>query len=261
MAKTRRTTRALATMVMGFIALFMACGNPGGGEPSPTPFVSQRWPSDEECVDAAPSTTVELRPIGPGGQLERVVVPVIPDDPGDPIDIGPYRLLPWGYDGPSLQNASVEAAVGRDDWGATQDDVEITSSRVYVETGFVPKGFVPLSVDAATIRGEVAQVSWTYDGPSESRVILARRDLTLYPSSPFEIPLTACDSFFYHRSGEFKGHTMITAVRFMDDEVIELVLIEGSILTKIEGDVADGDELIRMLESLDPPIAAATPGP
>jgi hypothetical protein len=129
----------------------------------------------------------------------------------------------------------------------------LASSRIYADIGYVPPDFSLIGMEATALNGRVARIGWYYDGPLEGLITVMRTDLDVYPSAPVEVRLPACDAYLYIETAQFHGHLMLLEPAKVGGPQ-RLTLRAGRTVTTIYADLGEMSELIRMLESFDPPI-------
>jgi hypothetical protein len=238
-------------------SMTLACSGGGGPDPQPTldPHASQ-WPSEEECKDATP-TFREVRTVEASGLPFNYTMAFVPENPAEPIELPPFRLLPLGYDGPLAESPS---GIGQRVYSETEDAKLLQASRAWVAIAYDPIGYqLVQGPSGTTLDEEVAHVARIFNSETQGGfgvIWVTRVDLRVKPELPVVLRVPPCDASMVIERTTFRGHpAMIERHRFSAPN--KLTFVSDDIVTEISGDTTV-EELIRIAESFDPPIAAAS---
>jgi hypothetical protein len=252
---------SLAIVTILVLATAFACSDDDDGPPTVPTLdpLAARWPSDEECKDATPAIR-QVRTVAPDGEPLTITEAFFPDDPGEPLDLFPFRLLPPGYPDPAIQAPTRQV---ERDFLETEDASLLPSSRAWFRINHIPVGYEvgpgPLGV---LVDGQAARVAWTFEskGAGLGMVWVWRTDARVWPDLlPIDVRVTPCDSSIVIEKTTFHGHPAIVERDRDGGAPNKLTFVSNEIETYLYGDVPL-EELFRLAESFDPPIVAATPG-
>jgi hypothetical protein len=227
----------------------MACGNPEGADPTPTSFAAQQW-----CVGPVATYAAFDEPSGDLREGHATVVPIGSDAP---VEVGSYRLVPRAYHGPTSLQIAMEQAGGSQVWGRTRDLTDIAESHLYVDINYLPAGYAIQHVEAVTLGDEVWAISWYFDGPLASTIEVSRTNFETFPGAKADVRLLGCGAARATESDLFHGHLVVVERDRQAAGARRLFLVADGVSTVAHGNVFV-DELVKMLESFDPPIAASS---
>lgn len=198
-------------------------------------------------IGQEPSTRSEQRTVGPSGQEGpvTVIVPNYPEDPGEPVTKGEFRLLPFGYTDPNTpvpqptcEKPSVDAA----------NSEVLKSASSYANVGYVPNGFQSASPSATVVcDAEIRELKWSLPGPKAAPLEIVRGPAR----KPYDIRVPPPESWYTVEDGLVNGMPAIflrNKPGLLGPQTI--YFFQGDVLTIIEGPVQDLAELIKVAEGL-----------
>lgn len=153
-------TGVLVFLVGGLgLALLWGRG-PAAGEGTTEP---RRWaPPPEEFLARA-------RERGTTGTIHYEYLPP-PENPGEPVNYGPYRIIPWGYTRPLPRTELPRPEPGV----VSRDPAVLRRSSLWVEPAYLPPGFSLVQADTYDAHSELI-IHQVYKGGQASLEVLRKR--------------------------------------------------------------------------------------
>jgi hypothetical protein len=128
---------------------------------------------------------------------------------------------------------------------------------LYVDINYLPAGYRIRHVEAITLEDEIWNVTWYLDGALASKIEVSRTNFETFPGAKADVRLLGCGAARATESELFHGHLMVVERDRHAAGARRLFLVADGVSTVAYGNVFV-DELVKMLESFDPPIGTSS---
>jgi hypothetical protein len=128
------------------------------------------------------SKKVERRTQGPSGQPGPidVIVPNLPGTVGAPIDKGPFRLLPFGFNPTPRTASSGTPAMVNEEPADLTDPTLLAEAPFAAAVSYIPPGFSSATPTVGiVVNGKATEILWRFPGPAASEIQISRGLRTL----------------------------------------------------------------------------------
>lgn len=183
-----------------------------------------------------------------------------PETPGESIFHGPFRLIPFGYQGP-LTYTPPRSSTPTNVATFTGNETPIRVSSLFKEPGYLPKGYRLVRIAGSGWANAEYAVFLVYEGPGTMRmvgrdeeigIVEVRRQRIMETPIDVQIPPSGEGSFAVLETGYINSSPAVF-VRFGPPFPVpggDVQFVTDGILTFIRGEGISFEELLRIAESM-----------